>query len=822
LKFIATETMPGLKDYLKTKLQDAQSLQAMVATQLPKQIVDKASRMLDSKRTRTGALGMQSESAVQMVQDFFSREGAKRKAACTQDAADDDMVHSTRSGGMRHTGADANGSDLQAGQEVLIQGVVGRREFNGRRGHIKGLHAETGRYKVQFADDNTVYGIQRHCLVVVDVAAEPAAGNADALAVGSAASAFFEGRSYRRQISDIIRTFMQEHGKAFLTSNTANANERWEKMQKSLNRFATAVRVIDPRYKGSFQGYPLLPVCFGGKANRREVDIDFEPLLTSLNEKLQDLLEDVVENVVVKGVDALLLADKSHISTLILKEGFIESDVLKPLKQRFSVHGFFKHASQGIQAAREPALINNQVNKYLRREAAKQLEVAVTRQILSKNTTARSLEDIKKLIADGREPARQQWLESCQNTIEGIVIGQLDGLCKALMYHTGRTKAISVQALLTSFIQHIVNADAMTKNAPLQTNLRRLINLQSQKTDSLHSMWARLDKPEDPAKLGEAAARHVELRRMRELTVQAAKSIRHFVGHPDRPMHSQGLHPQHSTLDRMFNLDDTSQVFALGELDKLISLSSELQSRYGLDMCRRSASAGFEDVFSAVALVAYKSTTIRRARDTAHEHVQDLNEQIKLAGLQLRAVTAAEISTYYSYSKRLDKCQTITRLLGEGIEAYVDRVRSAAYSGDLICVFFLARFLKRNFRVWLPGAGSLFIPHNYRSENGRSAYNLILTAESTTGGTAAATYEALWFPTQRQSSLTAPTPPRHLAGGSGSGGGGGAGGRRLTVRFAEVAPLISEIAMSDEDVDARRGSHLPNGQPRRPAADSPE
>ena len=36
----------------------------------------------------------------------------------------------------------------------------------------------------------------------------------------------------------------------------------------------------------------------------------------------------------------------------------------------------------------------------------------------------------------------------------------------------------------------------------------------------------------------------------------------------------------------------------------------------------------------------------------------------------------------------------------------------------------------------------------------------------------------------------------------------------MTVRFAEAANDIKEIAMSDEEVEARKGSHYPNGQPR--------
>jgi len=819
LKLIATDTMPGLKDYLKTKLQDAQSLQATEATQLPKQIVDKANKILSSRGTETSALGMQSATAVQKVQDLFSRDGAKRQAASSLSAADDAMMHGTRSGGMRHAAVEASGSELQEGQEVLIVGIMHQPHFNGKRGRVQGLTLDGSRYKVEIEGESNWKALRRECLIVVDAVAA-AAGNAEALAVGSATSASSEGRSYRKQISDMIRSFMQEHGQAFLTNNIASANERWEKTQKQLTRFATALRVIDPRNKGTLQSCPLLPAVFGGKANRKEMDIDFEPLLTSLNDKLQELLEDVVESVVVKGVDALLQADKSHISTVILKEGFIESDVLKPLKQRFSVHGFFKHGSQLIQSAREPELISNQVNKFLRREAAKQLEVAVTRHILSKNTTVGSVEGVKKLIADGREPARQQWLENCQNKIEGIVIGQLDGLCKALMGYKGYMKAISARSLLTSFMQYIVNADAMTKSAPLQNNLRRLINLQSQKTDSLHSLWARLDKPEEAAMLGEAAARHVEIRRMREITVHNATSIRHFIGAPDKPMHSQGLHPQHSQRDKVFSRDDALQVFALGEPDAMLPLSRELMQRYGLDIVKRSASSsvGFADLFSAVALVAYRSATIRKARepDTAHEQVQAMNEQIKLAGLQLRAVAAAEISTYYSKPKRKDECDKMAKLLGMPIETYVDRLRSAdssgdMYSGDLLCVYFLARFLEKNFRVWLPSVGSLFVPHNPYSENGRTAYNIILTAEAPTHGSPpATTYQAMWFPTQRPTSMAAPA----IGSGGGGGGGGGGSARRFTVRFDEAAPQISEIVMSDEEVDARRGPFLPNGQPR--------
>ena len=830
-KFIATEAMPSITDYLTTKLQDVQSLQTDTATQLPQNIVDKARKLLVSKNTKTGAIWLQSDMAVEMVQDLFSRVGLKRKAGGSSfDAADDPMVHGTRS--LKALGTASSADVLPDGTQVLIEGIVAKPELNGKRGCVTGRQIDRSgvdRHEVT-VEGGQKFALRRSCLVPIE-AAGSAAGNSDALAAGSTTSASPESRSYRLQLADTVRNFLQEHGQAYLAASRESSARAWEHMQKQLTNprlahFATALRVIDPRNKGNLHKYSLLPVVFGDKAGKKELDIDFEPLLTSLNEKLQALLEDVVEKAVVKGVDALLLSDGSHISTVILKEGFIESDVLQKLKQRFSIHAFLGQ-SEGNS------------NKFLRRTAAQQLERAVHTHILAKNNAVKELNDVMQLIDDGREPARQAWLTMCQDKIEGIVIGQLDQLCKQLMHKTSRGKAISVQSLLTSFLQYIVNADTITKSVELQNELHQRINLHKQKTDSLHSLWARVDWAEEPTKLGEAAAQQVERRRMRELTVQTAKSISHFIGSPDRPMHSQGLHPQHSNSDKLFDRYDASHVFAGGDADEMLKLSHELKKRYGLDLVLKrspTSSVGFADIFSAVALLAYTPTAIRRARGTTHEHAQDTNEQIKLAGLQLRAVTAAEISTYYSDPKRSAECERMTRLLGESIEAYIDRVRSPSpsggelYSGDLLCIYFISRFLKRNFRVWLPGQGSLFVPHNYSTENGRSAYNLFLTADPPCIGPAPATaYQACCCPTQRTSSLAKPRAQHRSGGGGSSFGGGGRGdtgssgrnggsdsrkARRMTVRFAEAANDIKEIAMSDEEVEARKGSHYPNGQPR--------
>ena len=292
-----------------------------------------------------------------------------------------------------------------------------------------------------------------------------------------------------------------------------------------------------------------------------------------------------------------------------------------------------------------------------------------------------------------------------------------------------------------------------------------------------HSLWARLDGQDDPDQLGAAAARHVERRRQRELTIRLAGPAANMLRPPNRVMAVTQLSPDHD--QQLFDL--AKHIFISSDEEAIADVRVELRDRYNLDVFQR---GNCEDLFSSVVLVVYAQLVEEPSRPlvgwpiqsrfpVTHRYKQKtiieqmgmpektLDEALALSAQQLRAITAAQIVHHYRTDQR---CQQIEKIIDEKLGTYVDKVRSGEYRGDLHCLFFLANHFRRPFRVWLPGAGSIFFKDSSAGASTRSAsacaFQLMLVKDAP-----GKDCKPQWLPVQLMASKPKQLPPRRGQGG---------------------------------------------------------
>lgn len=307
------------------------------------------------------------------------------------------------------------------------------------------------------------------------------------------------------------------------------------------------------------------------------------------------------------------------------------------------------------------------------------------------------------------------------------------------MYDSKKTKAYSLKAMLVAFLQHIVNTNQVQQSSGLQQELSGYIKDIGFKTDSLRSLWARLDGQDDPDTLGAAAARYVERRRQREIAETRAGST-FTLGKPNRTMPVIQL-TRERQFEKVFKITTSSDIFKGSEEmldgDNIVELRKALRENYKLEVFKR---GDFNDLFSTFAIVAYKHAQINGQRVSIGTQTSS-NEDMIEAGKQLRSVVAAQV-THFCRTDRRDK--EYSAYFGELIESYVKRIKDGSYRGDLFCLFLLSNHFKRSVRVWLPGIGSIFVRSGL-SAGSACAYQMMLMAEPA-DELGAASYNPQWLP----------------------------------------------------------------------------
>ena len=527
------------------------------------------------------------------------------------------------------------------------------------------------------------------------------------------------GEGYRSKIENLVANFVEE-GEAiadFLARAEERSSQSWPTLKNSLRHYSTAMMAIDPKHNGLLKGKEILPVVFG---SRSLVRVDFSQLAADEPESiLHDFLQDFKELVIdllVSSVDQALQVngvDTQDVVVETLKESFMTCDVHALLDERFSIKCFF-------MPKRSPPvdLQNGAVAAYFNKLAAKERVTALRDKVLKKATDQSSLGEVHALIENNLETTREAWRHQLATTLSKLTVTQFGLLMADLTEGRKRMGGGLIKQLLRAFLQHIVQTDQMKSNAALRRELSRYINDFRRQNAALHSLWTRLEKQSDPEELGRAAARHVDMRRLREAVVRQAGSGANL-GSPAQKMPALSLVREDAP-----KWWHPSENFLRGDMSvaQLNALSAEMLSKYRLGACQMKTE-GYASLFHAVAKLAWGQKSLK-------SRLLTLND----AAAQLRAVCAAQVLNYCA--KKDERNAKVAGFLHEAPasdwkEQYIALIKGN-YPGDLFCLWHLACHYKLDFCIWRPSAEKLppILVTQRDKELPTAAHHLIVTADS--------------------------------------------------------------------------------------------
>ena len=529
--------------------------------------------------------------------------------------------------------------------------------------------------------------------------------------------------SYKAQLGTKVREFMEqdETVQRFLekaeTNQPASCHDLLERIRKK--SYGSALKAIDPRYKGSFRSLEIMPVAFGSKNN--QVSIDFQPLIDDLEDTLEEIKEVVIAQIVSSVDEAMSDAGiDTDMSVSILRESFATSDILSTMTQRF--RNFF--------SARQHAatLKNGQPAEYFKKQAVQCRVKALNAKVLSQHR-ALGVQGVCTRIKSNLQATRAEWKRLVTSELEDFVGEQFAMLYNDLVGHKGLLKS-----LLRGFLQHVVQTSRMQGDDELQQHLRRFLGELQQHTNRAHAMWTRLIKRDDPEQLGRAAAQHVERRRLRQMIERRAYSGSKLLGEI-RPQRMPPLELMAADKPCTFELAHT---FAAGDLDQVSSLNNQVLTNYKRGMCK----TGRPDLFSAFAMVVWGKRVIKEqfGKDKHGKPIKWL-DALTIVAKQLRALCICQLGHWSRKPGRGDKLFTVSR---EPVQQYIARLESGDYNGDAFCLWQLAAHFMQNFVLWLPGSRTpIFFPG---LPDVKTAHHLVVAAdEKPTTDNPAASFSPCWF-----------------------------------------------------------------------------
>lgn len=566
---------------------------------------------------------------------------------------------------------------------------------------------------------------------------------------------------------DSVKHFLQKAR----TNQPASCRDLVDRITKK--GYVGALKVIDPIHKGAYRTLEIMPVAFGSKNN--QVQVDFQPLIDSIEAMLQEVKEKVIDQILssvdIALKDAGIVKDAgidTDASVRILQESFTTSDVLSTMDQRF--HNFFsakQHASRlkgpfslsddtaprlgpllsacrAVDLAVDPvapltppqsplstnrhavALKNNRPADYFKKVAVQMRVTALHAKVLSKHDQAQSLQGVCKLITDNLDETREEWKRRVTSGLASFIGTQFTLLFNDLIGNKGLLKS-----LLRGFLQHIVQTSRMQGDDELQQHLRRFLRDLQQQSNAAHALWTRLIKRDDAEELGRAAAQHVERKRRRQMIQRRAGSFN--LGDPAERMALLQLLPHDMPTGFV-----STQTFLVGDLNNVPTLNQQVLTQYKRGVCK----TGRPDLFSAFAMVVWGKRSIkeRLSKDKDGKPVQWL-DALTTAAKQLRAICISQIRHHFRKTERRAKIETT---LCEPLEQYITRLDEGDYNGDALCLFFLADHFKQHFVLWLPDGKPIFFSPEMSCVPSM-AHHLVLAAEAPTTTTPAASYKPVWF-----------------------------------------------------------------------------
>ena len=537
--------------------------------------------------------------------------------------------------------------------------------------------------------------------------------------------------SYRAQLGKMVCDFMEqdETVQHFLekaeTNQPASCRDLLARIHKK--SYGSALKAIDPRYKGSFPSLEIMPVAFGSKNN--QVSIDFQPLIDELEVKLEEIKEVVIAQIVSSVDEAMSDARiDTDMSVSILRESFATSDILSTMNQRF--RNFFSARQHAV------TLKNGQPAEYFKKQAVQCRVKALNAKVLSQHRhtmDAQGVQGVCARIESNLRATRDEWKRLVTSELEEFVYNQFAMLYNDLVGPKGLLKS-----LLRGFLQHVVQTSRMQGDDELQQHLRRFLRELQQHTNRAHAMWTRLIKRDDPEQLGRAAAQHVERRRLRQMIERRANSGSKLLGE----IPAQRMPPlELLATDKpcKFTLDD---IFAAGDLDQVSTLNKQVLVKYKRGRCK----VGQNNLFSAFAMVVWGKRVIKEQFGEG-EHGKQLKwrDGLTILAKQLRALCICQLRHFSRKPERYDQLFTV---LHEPVEQYIARLESGDdrgdYNGDALCLWQLAAHFRQNFVLWLPGLPTpIFFPG---LPDVKTAHHLVIAAsEKPTTNNPAASFSPSWF-----------------------------------------------------------------------------
>jgi hypothetical protein len=341
----------------------------------------------------------------------------------------------------------------------------------------------------------------------------------------------------------------------------------------------------------------------------------------------------------------------------------------------------------------------------------------------------------------------KQWMQLAVDKVCALVDLQLKRFRDDLL-GSGRGNKKVLRHMLASFFVHVVKTAKVAADDDARRRITALVRELDRRVASLGALEAHGTSMRlDAAQLGQALANAFQAMREHEADV-AADLGRVLL--PPRPELNMLLLPTNALV--LFKPEDHQ--FALGLPDQLPGLLAQLEANFGLVPARREHTPS---LFVAVSRVLYAhddGAADRSVFGACAGGVIGRGEGER--ALMLRKLSFSQMRYFY----RGGKAARLEDIVGEPAIDYLSRVSAGDFAGDLLCLWFLADYLKLRFRVWIPGVCTrpVLVPYTNDAcgalEAATDAYHLVVVAGAREGagksvGLRAAEHAPLFVALQR-------------------------------------------------------------------------
>eukprot|EP00965_Chrysotila_dentata_P204758 6182528-Pleurochrysis_carterae.AAC.2 len=473
---------------------------------------------------------------------------------------------------------------------------------------------------------------------------------------------------------------------------------------------------LQPAAGGKAHKLELVPVVFGLSKPLHRTDIDFETLLVGVERELDAFKQKVVDKIL-EAINRMLrnIAKKSsnrvsvlrsdsatggsnaganaggsaaneggggncsirgeeteavdgNVVVLSLKRSFVSS-MEYSLTCRTSPDAFYG-AKQNKFSLKLRANVPDELNKRAAEACSDALRSTTLRLLPPKYDVETVLNDVEKTFDD----ARKEWRSRLASSLKELLRAQTHALKNEL---NGNSKGLLIRSL-REFLRHVLTTEWIRNSTENFAKVSSLLEEVENAANQLHLLWIRAEKEADPVLLGMAMSERFDNERARA-TALANSTVEYTLPPvPNRSMLRFALQEQ----DRSEVFRDKTSIFECGSDSALDDLTRRVKTRYKLDL----EHAPSQSVFASAATLMWSTAT-------NHKHPPEM---------QLRAFIVSKM--LQSFDTQADKRSLEERLDGKAtVAVYRMWLQSKNYSGDLLCLYNIAKEFRKNFFVWLPG-----------------------------------------------------------------------------------------------------------------------